>query len=511
MLTAWVVSLVGALVIAVIPDKFEASARIFVDATSRLDEVMGSVAIEWNMQDQVERVRQQMLSRPVLEKVARDSDLDLRATTPQALNGLVSSLQQRITIEETRKRVPDPRMVTDAILTIRFGDSSRETALTVVQTLLNTFVRDVVRGGQGESDTARDVVTTQIASLRERLTSTEDAIAAFKSDNVGLLPGTEGDYFMRLQVATEQLRELEADRRSALQRREILRAQLASGSPVLPQGIATTTTTQTGPGVDTQSRITQAEVQLNDLLLRFTDAHPEVVQVRQQLERLRRQREEELAALAAATGAEFEGVPYATNPVYQEIQSALNSSNVQIAELDARVAEREQRVNELRQQINVIPGKEAHLRGLEREYGELKEIHDDLVRNLERERLGTAAVQDDVNFSIIEEPFAGFAPVAPNRLLLNASMLVAGFVVGGGIAYLLSLLNPVFSSSRALRAYTPLPVLGSITAEVSPAQQLARKLQVAGLAALGVTLVVVFAFLIKFSEEAAVFVQGLIA
>lgn len=511
MLALWLVCVVGALVVASLPNQYAASAKIFVDASSRLDDVIGGVAFGWDMQDQVERVRQELLSRRVLEQVARDSDLDLRSDSPQAFAALIDSLRERIEFEETRRRSADPRAVLDTVLTISFSDRNRETALAVVRTLLETFVGDVVRGGQGEAETARGVVSTQIMSLRERLKATEDAIAEFKSQNVGLLPGSEGDYFSRLQSAKEQLRDLEAERRSAQQRRDTLRAQLASGQPLLPAGSITTASQGSAASEgDTQTRINRTEAQVSDLLLRFTDVHPEVVQLKQQLERLRKQREEELAALAAASGSEFEGAAYATNPVYQQIQSALNAANVEIAEFDSQIAERQQRVNELNDQINVIPRKEAELQGLEREYGELKEIHDELVRRLERERLGTAAVNDDVNFSVLEEPFVGFNPTAPNRTLLNAGVLVLGFGTGGALAYLLALLNPVFSSSRSLRTYTEVPVLGSVAVSRTAAQQRARKLQILGFATSGVVLVGMFVALVAFSGEVARFVQALL-
>jgi len=513
MAAAWGFCSLGAVVTFLWPDQYEARAVVFVDVSSRLDDVIGGVAIEWNMQEQVERVRQQMLSGPVLETVARETDLDLGATTPQALSALVSSLRQRISITETRPRGADPRQPTDSTLTITFRERSRDTALAVVDTLLSTFVRDVVRGGQGASEVARGFLGQQIAEYQQKLAEREQAIAAFKRDNVGLLPSEAGDYFMRLQTNMQQLDELESQLRTALNRQEALRAQLMNENPSLPPGVSTpgaTAAAPAGPLGTLQARIDELETAQADYLLRFTDEHPDVVSTRQQLERLYEQRQDLLTALAAS-GSGFEGSALATNPVYQQLQIALNDTKVEVAELESQIDEQRRRVNELQARIEVIPEVEARLAGLVRDYDQVKAIHDELVRRLEQERLGTSAVADDSNFSVIEPPIAPFQPTTPNRLLILAALPILGFGVGGAVAYLLSLLSPVFASVKTLREFTDLPVLGSVTLIETPAERAATRVQILGLAASAVLLFVTFIVLIAVREAATSAIQGLVA
>ena len=43
-------------------------------------------------------MRQSLLSRPALEKVIRETDLDLRAKTPQARSAMVDSLLKQIKV-----------------------------------------------------------------------------------------------------------------------------------------------------------------------------------------------------------------------------------------------------------------------------------------------------------------------------------------------------------------------------------------------------------------------------
>ena len=65
-------------------------------------------------------------------------------------------------------------------------------------------------------------------------------------------------------------------------------------------------------------------------------------------------------------------------------------------------------------------------------------------------------------FQPTDPPTASLFPVAPNRPRLIIMVLFAAFAVGGGLAYLLYQLKPVFSSPRQLSEVTGLPVLGAV-------------------------------------------------
>ncbi|MEQ8205757.1 MAG: chain length-determining protein, partial [Woeseia sp.] len=95
---AWSICVVGWLFVYSLQDVYEANAKFFVETRSRLDRVIGEVTTPDQVGDQVNLVKQAMLGRPVLEQVARETDLDLRASTAMGKNELISSLQQKIVI-----------------------------------------------------------------------------------------------------------------------------------------------------------------------------------------------------------------------------------------------------------------------------------------------------------------------------------------------------------------------------------------------------------------------------
>src|SRR5215217_5939673 len=78
LLAAWIVAIIGSAVVLRIPDKYEASARIFVDTQSILKPLMSGLAVQPNVNQQVVMLSRTLINRPNVEKLVRMADLDLK-------------------------------------------------------------------------------------------------------------------------------------------------------------------------------------------------------------------------------------------------------------------------------------------------------------------------------------------------------------------------------------------------------------------------------------------------
>lgn len=460
---AWVVCIVGWLITFLVPDRYEASARVFVDTETALSQATRDITLDSSVDSQIQRVRQALLGGPQLTKVADETHLTAKAFTPQDRQAIVEQLRDQIDI--TGGITAESRGAGVYVLSYRNRD--RDTSLKVVDRLVNTFVEGALGGKREGSEQAQKFLVEQIADYEQRLRDAEERLARFKKENVGLMPGVQGDYFTRLQNEMDSLSKTQTQLSVAMRRRDELQRQLRGEQPLITSGGGVATAVPSAPagaGGDTASRIREGQQRLDDLLLRFTDKHPDVIALRATLKDLQQRQADEIeAARKGDTGAAAR-IGLTASPVFQNLQLQYNQVEVEIAALQADIGDRQRRIASLRSLINTAPEVEAEFSRLDRDYGVTKTQYQALVERLGRARLGEQAAQTGViRFEVIDPPSAGFKPSAPNRPLLTGAVLLFALVAGTAAAYVLNMLLPVFSGSRQLNQVTGLPVLGVVS------------------------------------------------
>ena len=347
---------------------------------------------------------------------------------------------------------------------ISYTNKDRQTSLKVVDRFVNAFVQESRSGKHAGYIQAQQFLTQQIAELEKRLRTAEEALAAFKKEHVGLLPGSQNDYFNRLDMEVADLETAQTKLSVATMRRNELQRQLRGEAPLMAGGARRTSAYAGGPAGDTAARLQQSQQQLDELLLNYTDKHPKVIELRSTIAELKKRLADEMEAARHGDVAAAASTGLAANPVYQNLQMQYDQGGVEIAGLQADVDNRRQRVAKLRSMINTAPEVEAQYSRLNRDYGVVKAQYQALVEQLGRARLGEQAAQTGVTgFDIVDPPRAGFDPVFPKRPLLALGALVAAIGAGIAAAFLLSLLRPVFGSARRLHELTGLPVLGAVS------------------------------------------------
>jgi len=277
------------------------------------------------------------------------------------------------------------------------------------------------------------------------------------------MPGEGGDYFVRMQTAQSALDSLEAEIAAVAQRKAELERQLEGEEPTF--GLADPTKSMGGGGsTSVDGTIASFETQLEQLRLKLTDKHPDVVNVKKTLEDLYRLRDEERARNRSLGGGSSAASALQMNPVYQDMRMALSRAEVELASLRSQLGEKRSAVGYLRRMIDTIPEVEAQLNRLNRDYEVVKRQHDALLERLESARLADQVQQDNeaVSFDILEPPREPLLPAAPNRLLLNLLAMLVGLGAGAFVAFVLNKLDPVFFSTSHLKQALELPVFGNL-------------------------------------------------
>jgi polysaccharide chain length determinant protein (PEP-CTERM system associated) len=475
LITAFIVALVGWAVVFALPDRYEADARVFVDTRTALRPALQGLTIDQNVDGQINYVRQSLLEGPQLERIAKDAGVLSPTVTDERVRAkILNSLSDRIVLGVFSAGTQgDERSTAGTIYTFHYTDGERARSLRVVESLLNTFVEETLGGKREGSQQAQQFLETQIKDYEQRLSAAEDKLAAFKKKNVGLMPSDQGGYFAQLQKEVDDAKKAESDLSVAMSRRDELAKQLHSDSVVSAAGsTATSGGRGAGGGGDTLSRIQETQAKLDELLLKYTDKHPDVIATRATLAELKQRRVAELANLRRGDASAIASSGAGNNPVYQSMQLELNKVDVEIAALRRELAQHQGTVADLRQRLNSAPQVEAEYQQLNRDYDVNKAQYTALLESYQKARLGERADNaGSVRFEIVLPPTSPLVPVWPKRVLLLGLIWLAALGAGGAIAYGLHTVKPILSSVRAVNDLTAFPVLGVVSVAFPTAQK----------------------------------------
>ena len=205
--------------------------------------------------------------------------------------------------------------------------------------------------------------------------------------------------------------------------------------------------------------------------------------------------------MAAIRGGSALPTGASANPVVQSIQLALNKADFEIAGLRARIGEGQRKVAELKKLVDTAPEVEAEFTRLNRDYDGMRERYAAFVDRAERAKIGDQAEETEaVRFEVLDPPAAKIEPVAPNRPLLHIAGLLLGLAAGGGLAFVMHQLRPVFTSSRLLNEVTSLPVLGVISKTWLGKHRHRRRSELIRFSVAASALLVVFVFVLRLSD-----------
>ncbi len=505
---AWAVCLVGWFGVLSVKSVYQASARVYLDTQGALRPLLKGLAVDPDIESELNIVRQAMVSGPQVEAIARDVGFNVTAMSPKEREAALSNFSRRILVTRDTQSGG-----LDGIYRIAFQSFNREQSLEVVKRLLDIMVEGTLGSKRTGRDDAQRFLAGQIAEYERRLTESEERLANFKKQNVGKMPTDKGDYFSRLQIEMTGLSDVTAALSMAQARRDELARQLTGEEPYLFGFDNANNNPVATPGSgDVAMRIQELEKRREELLLRYTPKHPELVSLDRTLADLRTRQEAELVRIRAgqkATGDLSSSLK--VNPVYQSLQIQSKQAEVQVAELRRDATLRGGRVAELRRMVNSVPEVEAELSRLNRDYEVTRTQYQALVQRLDTAKLSNEADNTGtVTFRIIDPPSVPLTSVSLQRGYLLAAVLLAALGTGAGLAYLMNLLRPVFFDWRTMSEIVGAPVIGQVQFFGSVRRSVEERKHFLQFSAAAAGLLLVFAVLFILSDAAARVVSGLV-
>ena len=447
---SWLICPIGFLYVASLPDVYSSKAQVFVDTRSVLQPLLRGLAIQTNPDQEIQMMAKTILSRNNVEKIARESDLDITTSTEGEFESLVTNLSSKIRLSSARR---------DNMYYISFSDEKPSVAQRVVQETLDLFVEGALGNNRKDTDTAGRFLDEQIAEYESRLAESEQRLANFKRQYNDILP-LSGTYYSSLQSLNNELESTRLQIKQTQQQAESLNKQISNAK----RNDSFEVTNQDEPALRTRydERIKSLEEELDRLSLRFTELHPDVMETRALLDSLEASRRKEIEAFLSADGND-QNQPL--SELNREIKLEASRLESQIASYRVKEVDLQRKISELESKVDLIPQIEAESTALNRDYGITKRKYEELLSRKESADLSRRAdvSSEDLQFRIIEPPLLPKQPSGPNRLIFYTAVLVIGFGSGIGIAFLISQLNPILIRPKQLLNVSDYPIWGTVT------------------------------------------------
>lgn len=504
-LLAWLICVAGWIYVLKMPDIYSAQASLYLRARTELTPLLQGVGAQQDVSAQLAFIETSLGSQPQLERIAERLGLVKPGMTAQELQNLAGRLRSRYSFDYSGT---GGRGSLDGIFKIGFYDEKPDAALKAVEALLQLLSESFAGEAKSGVQSAQTFLNEQIDEYERRLRDYESKLVSFKQRNIGMMPGDSGDYFTRLQREISGLSDLRSQLTVQQSLRNEISRQLSGASSLGTDSLSEAS----GALADTETarRLVEANRRLDELLLRYTDRHPDVTAARETISQLESRRKAELAALAAA-GSQL-GTVQSNNPVVQSLQMQLNEADAKLVASRSLVSDAERRVAQLQGLLGRVPEVDAEYAQLNRDYDITKSQYQELVKRREQANVGGQAQESgSVRFDVLEPPRASFQPVGPDRLRFYAMVLIGGLMASIGAAFILSKLRPVFNNASTLAAATGLPVLGQVSMAWLDRHQSGMRRGYVAISSLVALLLLTFGAVVAFSDAAVRMTQHLLA
>jgi polysaccharide chain length determinant protein (PEP-CTERM system associated) len=439
---------IGAALVAWLPRTYRSTATVGVALPTMSAELVASTP-RVTPEERLRNIEQVLLSPELLERVAREERLDQDRSTPQA----ISYVRRGVQVEARRDNAVPAGSYEQFY--VSFTDASPELAQRVANQLADLFVLATSRTREMRAQDTSDFIRTQLNDNQLRLDVLEGRLRNAKETFMGALPEqTNANVAMatglqqQLETTANAVRG-EQDRLSILER-QIEAMKTGSGTDATVGG-----TVVASPAA---IRAVQLERELAVARGIYTDKHPEIVRLRDELATAK-----STAAAEANLPEEDRVASLRVDPAYRRLLGDAEQVRLRIRDLQRDQAQISGRIELYRRRVESAPRVEQQIATLQREYDLERQQFVDLTNKLRNAEMAENLVRNRGGEQFVVLARGGFpsVPASPNTQRLMVVALLLGACLGAGLALGREYLDRSLHDARAFNDLD-LPVLGEI-------------------------------------------------
>lgn len=482
---AWILGpLFAALVISVVvaflwPDTYISTAIIRV-VPPQVPEIFVPSNITTDMQSRVNSMEQTILSRATLTNLITTQALYLKERARKPLDDVIEDMRSRdIRISNVQLLSTTQAKQNYPAFSVSFSYNNRFVAQKVATDLVARFLEENQRQVTTQTGATTAFITDRHTEAKQKLDEIENRLSAFRGRNLGKLPEEQATNFAHLNAAQSQMFNISTEMSRTNQEKLLLENQLRTYKEQLttmkdPVNQSAVMQQKNERLAEKEHEIQQLEQGLTNLREHYKDTYPDVQTYVTRLATAKKQRESILKEDASKKPDAVASTPTASQGFIREtrdldaalkaVQAQIETKDMQSEELRKQAAQVQDSIHSLQARLESTPIGIKEYDELIRDRDLARQEYEKLDRELSSSEGATKLInrQQGERLEQLDPPSLPQTPAEPKRPVIVAIGTAIGLVIGLCLAGAREMKDTSLKNLKDVRAYTQLPVLGSV-------------------------------------------------
>lgn len=440
---------VGALLLVVLPKEFRATATMAVSAPAVSPSLVNQSG-QFNDQDRLRAISQQLLGNTILSEVVAREEIG-PAGDPRVIARLRDAIT--VTVPEPVMAVNEPRRLDSFLVSYRNAD--REDAQRIANRIVEVFIDASAKTRTAHAEGTSAFLASQVEASQRRLNELEGRLRKAKESYIGQLPEQTQANLSTLSGLRQQFETNAMALRGEQDRLSMVERQIQS---IRNGDVNTPIVTSTGAqGFQTpESRASELQRELATARMTYTDKHPEVQRLQEELSSARQ------AAAEARQRADADAVPI--DPAHRQLLADREMARLRARDLQRADVELRRQISAYQARVESAPMVEQQLAGMQRDYDLERQQYSDLSAKLHSATLAENVERNGngEQFTLLYPAALPTAPVSPVPWRVMLVAIAAGIALGCAAAVVREYLDRSVHDVRDIKDELEFPVLGEV-------------------------------------------------
>ncbi len=470
-----VVSAAAAVAARRLPDSYKSESIVLV-VPQRVPEAYVKSTVTGRIEDRLQVIQQQIMSRTHLEGIIQDLNL---YANERKRGGIMQDV-----VEKMRDDIHVTPLVKGDAVRVTYVGRDPQTVLKVTTKLASLFIDENLKDRTTLAQGTNEFLETQVEDARRRLQEQEKKLEAYRMRHSGELPtqlqsNMEALHNLQMQIQAV----VEAINRQGQQKLLIehelvgLRADAAAAAAVSaaappPADAAVPATLTTAQQLANQQNVLKG-LQAQGK----TDENPDVKITRRLIRDLQAKVDSEAlerplsdSAVAAST---LPAPDQLRRKRIDDLQAEAEQLNSQLAYNQAEEKKMREAAADYQKRIDAVPARETEMVELTRDYTTLNNLYTSLLQKNEESKIAENLENRQIGeqFSILDPARLPEKPFSPNRMLINLAAMAAGLGLGLALVGFQEYRDRSFKTDDEVIGLLSLPVLAVVPLMQSASEQ----------------------------------------